>query len=59
MLLRFAGPRLANAADDLLPVRLRRNGRVLGGAMSWETPKTLAHFEPSSPFYRPAGARRR
>ncbi len=50
-LLRFAGPRLANAADDLLPVRLRRNGRVLGGAMSWETPKALAEFEASSPFY--------
>ncbi len=50
-LLRFAGPRLANAADDLLPVRLRRNGRVLGGAMSWETPKALAEFEAASPFY--------
>ncbi|WP_363348219.1 DUF4159 domain-containing protein [Methylocystis echinoides] len=50
-LLRFAGPRLANAADDLLPVHLRRNGRVLGGAMSWETPKALAEFEPASPFY--------
>jgi hypothetical protein len=50
-LIRFAGPRLANAADELLPVRLRRNGRVLGGAMSWETPKALAEFEPASPFY--------
>ncbi len=51
VLLRFAGPRLANATDDLTPVRLRRNGRVLGGAMSWETPKRLAEFEPSSPFF--------
>jgi len=50
VLIRFAGPRLANAADDLLPVRLRRNGRVLGGAMSWETPKALAEFDASSPF---------
>jgi Domain of unknown function (DUF4159)/Aerotolerance regulator N-terminal len=50
-LIRFAGPRLANTADDLLPVRLRRNGRVLGGAMSWETPKALAEFDASSPFY--------
>jgi len=50
-LIRFAGPRLANAADDLLPVRLRRNGRVLGGAMSWETPKALAEFDAASPFY--------
>jgi hypothetical protein len=51
VLLRFAGMRLANGADELTPVRLRRNGRVLGGAMSWETPKKLAPFEPSSPFY--------
>jgi len=50
VLLRFAGPRLANAADALTPVRLRRNGRVLGGAMSWETPKTLGAFDDSSPF---------
>lgn len=49
-LLRFAGPRLANTADPLLPTRLRRNGRVLGGAMSWETPKALAEFDPASPF---------
>jgi hypothetical protein len=50
-LIRFAGPRLANASDDLLPVRLRRNGRVLGGAMSWETPKSLAEFDATSPFF--------
>ncbi len=50
LLLRFAGPRLANASDDLTPVTLRRNGRVLGGAMSWETPKRLAEFDASSPF---------
>ncbi|MEF3366068.1 DUF4159 domain-containing protein [Methylocystis sp. 9N] len=50
-LIRFAGPRLANAGDDLLPVRLRRNGRVLGGAMSWEEPKALAEFDAASPFF--------
>lgn len=50
-LIRFAGPRLANSSDDLLPVRLRRNGRVLGGAMSWDTPKELAEFDASSPFF--------
>lgn len=50
-LIRFAGPRLANAADDLLPVRLRRNGRVLGGALSWEEPKALAEFDATSPFF--------
>ena len=38
-------------ADDLVPVRLRRGGRVLGGAMSWDTPKRLAPFERSSPFF--------
>src|SRR6185312_15201430 len=40
LLIRFAGPRLAAAEDDdLVPVRLRRGGRVLGGSMSWEQPQ--------------------
>jgi hypothetical protein len=51
VLVRFAGSRLAGAADDLVPVRLRRGGRVLGGAMSWDTPKKLAPFAPQSPFH--------
>jgi hypothetical protein len=51
VLLRFAGPRLAASSDELTPVRLRRSGRVLGGAMSWDAPKKLAPFEPSSPFF--------
>ena len=50
MLVRFAGTRLSGAADDLVPVRLRRGGRTLGGSLSWEQPKTLAAFEPPSPF---------
>src|SRR5579883_2859 len=51
LLLRFAGTRLAAAdPDDLVPVRLRRGGRVLGGALSWETPKRLAPFDQQSPF---------
>jgi hypothetical protein len=51
MLIRFAGPRLAAAQDDeLLPVRLRRGDRSLGGALSWETPKAVAPFEEGSPF---------
>jgi hypothetical protein len=50
MLLRFAGPRLAERDDSLLPVRLRRGGRTLGGAMSWEQPARLAPFAPDSPF---------
>ncbi len=48
---RFAGTRLAGANDDLTPVRLRRTGRVLGGALSWETPKKLSPFDEKSPFF--------
>ena len=51
MLLRFAGTRLAASSDDLTPVRLRRGGRVLGGSLSWDTPKRLAPFERESPFH--------
>lgn len=52
-LLRFAGPRLAAAAQntELLPVTLRQGERQLGGALSWSEPKTLAPFDPSSPFF--------
>ncbi|WP_342361197.1 DUF4159 domain-containing protein [Terrarubrum flagellatum] len=50
VLIRFAGTRLAAANDDLVPVRLRRGGRTLGGTLSWETPKTLAPFGDQSPF---------
>ncbi|MEC9342913.1 MAG: BatA domain-containing protein, partial [Pseudomonadota bacterium] len=52
MLIRFAGPRLAAAGQDsLLPVDLRAGGRSLGGALSWDTPKKIAAFEPGSPFF--------
>jgi Domain of unknown function (DUF4159)/Aerotolerance regulator N-terminal len=51
ILVRFAGTHLAAAASDLVPVRLRRGGRVLGGAMSWDTPKKLAPFDRDSPFF--------
>ena len=50
LLLRFAGPHLAEQADQLLPVRLRRGGRTIGGALSWEQPARLAPFAPDSPF---------
>ncbi|MCA0320029.1 MAG: DUF4159 domain-containing protein [Proteobacteria bacterium] len=51
ILLRFAGTRLAGAQnDDLVPVKLRRGGRQLGGALSWETPQALAPFGRESPF---------
>ena len=48
--LRFAGPRLAAAEDDLVPVPLRGGGRALGGAMSWAAPAKLLPFEETSPF---------
>jgi hypothetical protein len=51
LLLRFAGPRLAEGdADRLLPVRLRGGGRTLGGVMTWDTPARLAPFDPAAPF---------
>jgi hypothetical protein len=50
VLLRFAGPHLAEQSDHLLPVRLRRGGRILGGALSWEKPARLAPFAADSPF---------
>jgi len=52
---RFAGPRLAAADDDLVPVKLRRGGRILGGSLSWEQPQQLAAF-PGKPVLRHAGA---
>ncbi len=52
LLIRFAGPRLAAAEDDdLVPVRLRRGGRVLGGSLSWEQPQHLGAFPRESPFH--------
>ena len=48
--MRFAGPRLENGGDELLPVPLRVGGRALGGALSWSTPQPLAPFEDTSLF---------
>jgi hypothetical protein len=50
VLIRFAGPRLEQGGDELLPVALRRGGRSLGGSLSWSTPQPLAAFEDQSPF---------
>lgn len=50
VLIRFAGPRLEQGGDELLPVALRRGGRSLGGSLSWSTPQPLAPFEDKSPF---------
>ncbi|MBL6454278.1 DUF4159 domain-containing protein [Belnapia sp. T6] len=48
-LIRFAGPRLAEHPDGLLPVALRAE-RQLGGSLSWEQPQHLAPFPETSPF---------
>ena len=49
VLLRFAGPQLAQGSDALVPVRLR-GGRALGGAMSWTSPAKLMPFDEKGPF---------
>ncbi len=54
VLIRFAGPILAEAAQDrdppLLPVALRGGGRAFGGALTWETPQSIDEFPADSPF---------
>ena len=50
VLVRFAGPRLAQADDDLVPVKLRSGGRTLGGSLTWEKPQHLASFSADGPF---------
>ena len=50
VLVRFAGPRLAQADDDLVPVKLRHGGRSLGGSLTWEKPQHLAAFAADGPF---------
>ena len=53
-LVRFAGPRMADQpegeTDPLVPVKLLRGDRDLGGAMSWGRPAGLAAFPATSPF---------
>jgi hypothetical protein len=52
VLVRFAGPRLAETTDTLLPVRVRAGGgRLLGGTMSWSQPARFAAFPNGSPFF--------
>lgn len=51
VLIRFAGPRLAGAEDDVLvPVNLRSGDRSLGGTLSWSEPQPIAAFPATSPF---------
>lgn len=53
-LIRFAGPNLFAGEDlrddELLPVRLRPEPRVVGGALAWATAQPLAPFPADSPF---------
>jgi hypothetical protein len=50
VMVRFAGPHLARTDDDLVPVRLRRGGRILGGSLSWDKPQHLAAYSQDGPF---------
>jgi Domain of unknown function (DUF4159)/Aerotolerance regulator N-terminal len=50
MLIRFAGPRLEQGGDSLLPAPLREGGRTLGGTMTWASPQVPVPFEQGSPF---------
>jgi hypothetical protein len=50
LLLRFAGPHLAENPQGPLPVSLRGGDRILGGSMTWDRPARLAPFDPDSPF---------
>lgn len=50
VLIRFAGPLLAEASDELVPVPIRTGDRSFGGALSWTKPLPLANFDQQSPF---------
>ncbi len=51
LLLRFAGPRLAEGTDALIPVTIRAGAsRTFGGALTWAQPAGLAAFEAAGPF---------
>ncbi|HMJ45543.1 MAG TPA: DUF4159 domain-containing protein, partial [Pseudolabrys sp.] len=50
VLVRFAGPHLAATDDALVPVKLRRGGRILGGSLSWDKPQPLNAFSREGPF---------
>ncbi len=50
VLVRFAGPRMANGTDAMVPVPLRIGGRYIGSALAWDKPQSLAPFSATSPF---------
>src|SRR5262249_43042908 len=49
-LIRFSGPHLARDDDNLVPVKMRRGGRILGGSLSWDKPQQLPGSPRDSPF---------
>ena len=50
-LVRFAGDATVSAPhDELMPVKLLGRSRTLGGALTWEQPRSFAGFEKHSPF---------
>jgi hypothetical protein len=51
VVVRFSGPKMENGVDPLVPVRLKLGNRSFGGAMTWDTPKPLAPFSKTSPFF--------
>ncbi len=51
LLLRFAGPNLANQRDRFLPVPLRSGYRNLTGSLTWEQPLAIEEFDKGSPLY--------
>ena len=51
LLLRFAGPKMAKHAEELLPVALRRGGRAMEGALTWDNPPGIKPFPETSPLY--------
>lgn len=50
VLVRFAGARMTEGTDDLVPVKLRGGGRYLDGALAWAEPQHLAAFPEGSPL---------
>jgi hypothetical protein len=50
IVVRFAGPQLAEKPDALLPVTLISGDRALGGSLSWAVPAKLQPFPADSPF---------
>jgi hypothetical protein len=51
LLLRFAGPNMTQGDVYLTPVPLRKGGRALDGALTWQDPVKLAPFNENSPFF--------